>query len=227
MALWRRLLWGEGDGVNLTRQDEFSDVKENQRKLEALLSGKRFTQGKSISQLFASSVDGDPQSRFHEEEDAAKKSDLNRPAVLLAIALQTHAFPNVSVLDGGFPALIEQLLSTRGTLEPVVINHDEDKWREFLRSTGRSTGLERREKRNNIKTSASQLSFQRAPSEKELTDIERLEIALKVAERLQHKYMHAQLLEKIKTMNAPTVSTTAATLDSPVVDRTAVSILST
>lgn len=70
-------------------------------------------------------------------EKAAIADDLIRPAVRLALALQRHAFSNVCVLEGGFPALVEQLMTQRGFVEPIILNHDTEKWKKFLVSSGR------------------------------------------------------------------------------------------
>jgi hypothetical protein len=63
--------------------------------------------------------------------------DLVRPAVRLALALQRHAFANVCVLEGGFPTLVEQLMILTGSVEPIILNHDTEKWDKFLISSGR------------------------------------------------------------------------------------------
>jgi len=55
----------------------------------------------------------------------------------LAYSLHRQGFPYISVLEGGFPALIEQLQLLRGTVEPVILDHDADRWVAFLQSSGR------------------------------------------------------------------------------------------
>lgn len=203
VALWRRLLLGEGDGTShhgyLNRMDS-DDNRENLRRLEALLAGKRFsTDGRGISTLFTKSLNEDVQSSYFKEENAVRSADLNRPAVLLAIALQTHCFPNVCVLEGGFPALVDQLQSSRGTVEPVIINHDADKWREFVRTTGRLAENQQANSKNKKSVNAPPASLSPPPvPESEMTEFKRLEIALAVAERLQHRYMVEILKEKIR-----------------------------
>ena len=58
-----------------------------------------------------------------------------RPAVRLALALQKNFFPLICVLENGFPQLVEQLLSVNGTLEPVILQHDSEKWGKYLLSS--------------------------------------------------------------------------------------------
>ena len=55
----------------------------------------------------------------------------------LALALQRAGFPYVCVLDEGFPKFIEELTAIAGSLEPIVLNHDPNKWEKFLISSGR------------------------------------------------------------------------------------------
>ena len=78
----------------------------------------------------------DEESPFAKEEQAITAADQHRPAMILARALQAHSFNNVSVVEGGFPLVVEQLLQSRGTVEPVIINHDSEKWIQFLKNTG-------------------------------------------------------------------------------------------
>ena len=132
----------------------------------------------------------------------------------LAHALQRDGFPNVCVLDGGFPALVEQLLAWRGTVEPVIINHDPNKWRHFLQTTGRqlpSAGSSSKPKDKSLekeaKTSSSShhgsfLSTGAAPVDttrrrSQMTEVEIAQMAYKVAVRLGHKHMEVILLERI------------------------------
>jgi hypothetical protein len=128
--------------------------------------------------------------------------------VQLALALQTHSFPNVSVLDGGFPALIEQLVASRGTVEPVVINHDEDQWARFLRSTGRDYKTLEQSRRGSMNNTVNKNADSSAPYEKRRTvrDLSKLEVykyALKVADRLNHPFMRSIIAEKVDALDTP------------------------
>ena len=81
----------------------------------------------------------DLQSPFAVAEKAAIADDNVRAAVRLALILQNHSYPLVSVLDEGFPKLIEQLTITTGTLEPVILSHDNYLWEKFLLSMNRNS----------------------------------------------------------------------------------------
>jgi hypothetical protein len=198
IALWRRLLLGEGDssyGDFRNRYSDFDNPQENKRRLDALIASKRA----------AGMSDVDVK---HEEE--LVNAELRRPAVLLAIALQAHAFSNVSVLDGGFPALVDYLCTSRGTVEPIIINHEQEHWRTFLRNTGRSN--EGFKHTNNKKgsgklptvkdTSQQPLSSSQVTPKKvkDLTELEKLRLACSVAERLQHTVTHKLIVERIKVL---------------------------
>lgn len=193
IALWRRLLLGEGDGM----RDSGSS-----NELPAVSRG-------GVGQKGHSGWDQrrDAQSSFAAEEAEIAKIDLTRPAVQLALALQAHSFPNVSVLDGGFPALIEQLVASRGTVEPVVINHDEVKWARFLRATGRdfkSIETSQRSAAGSSNTVSKQAEnapiYEKRRTVKDLSRTQLYQYALTVAERLQHPYMKNIIAEKMEAM---------------------------
>ena len=117
VALWRRLLLGEGDGFAPKTIRYTSLIEEG------------------IASLKLGNLDFE--SPYQEIEKSAVSDDKARPAVQLAYSLQRHGFPFVSVLDGGFPSLVEQLVFLRGVVEPVVLEHDPVKWTQFLHSSGR------------------------------------------------------------------------------------------
>jgi hypothetical protein len=48
--------------------------------------------------------------------------------------------------SGGFPALIEQLQLLRGSVEPVILDHDPIRWADFLKSSGRDLSQKEKEK---------------------------------------------------------------------------------
>eukprot|EP01039_Chlorochromonas_danica_P008734 gene8733-9624_t len=201
VALWRRLLLGEGDGNasslgSFSRRYEFDDLRENKRRLEALLASSMT--GKK--ELEVQETVRDSQSKYFKAEAEVAHQDLNSPAMLLAIALQRNAFSNVSVLDGGFPALVNYLMESRGSVEPIIINHNSKKWEGFLKSTGRHNDLIQQKAR--LKTpkqlSGSDKLFPFDRKVEDLTDRERWELALQMAERLGHVYMKKQLEEKLR-----------------------------
>jgi hypothetical protein len=211
VALWRRLLLGEGDGMaaNFLNTVSFDDSQENIRRLEGLLSGKRFfSGGRSIEETFTGPVHEDEGSTYFQEEVATRQKDFNRAATILAITLQTHAYSNVSVLEGGFPALVEYLMSSRGTVEPIIINHDEKKWRQFLRSSGRLQDVPPKLKKTTMMTTSSSASSPRSPSRSnqvssdsgETDELKEIEVAISVASRLDHQHMLTILSDRLKQL---------------------------
>jgi len=99
VTLWRRLLLGEGDNSSSNYTS-------------SLLSSSSATNASARSN--SNMNRSDSSSRYHEDESAIAQYDMTRPAVQFALALQSNAFPNVCVLDGGFPALVEHLMLTKG-----------------------------------------------------------------------------------------------------------------
>jgi hypothetical protein len=238
--LLRRLLLGEGDGpkyANLMDRYEFTDLNANRKRLDALIAHSKNQQDKKDSDNrkdhkhggkggVASKNSGinnsdlkDNQSKYYKEEESILVSDLNSPAMLLAMVLQRNSFPHVCILDGGFPALIETLFSSKGKVEPIVVDHDSQKWSEFLRNTGRyrdksaqsqqseggfarlkkmiSKGDDHHHDENHYLNQNSEDMPLYMKKEKDLTDLERYQLALKSAERLDHSEMKGILMEKI------------------------------
>lgn len=137
LSLWRRLILGEGDGRD-TRTTAPSGVSGTGLGTSTgvgvgtgagYYSNTKEGIGYSPSQL---GVDIDSPYLAYEEE--ARRDDEMRPAVKLAVALRRAHFPYVSVLEGSLPALVRQLMSSRGSVEPVMINHDHDQWLHYLRN---------------------------------------------------------------------------------------------
>lgn len=199
IALWRRLLLGEGDG-NLSQfrgRYEFDDLRENKRRLEALIASS--TNGRKNVDLRPQQQDS--QSKHYTVEAEVAQADLNSPAMLLAIALQRNSFPFVSVLDGGFPALVAYLTERQGSVEPIIINHDPIKWESFLKSTGRSPDQATAKARFRAPTATVPKEGKAAGAGErtlaDITDIERWEMALAMADRLGHTHMKAQLAAKL------------------------------
>jgi hypothetical protein len=126
---------------------------------------------------------------------------------------------------GGFPALVEQLMASRGTVEPVILNHEPEKWRHFLRTTGRLSlnqnsipgsaqaagsssssgahggggggggGMNGGDGDDFPSTGRSPIDSSRRRSQ--MSDVEIAQLAYKVAVRLGHKNMEGILLDKI------------------------------
>lgn len=180
-ALWRRLLLGEGDGLS-TNLINYSQSP--------------------TANVSATNIPSDNNSPFKSAEAVAKNDDSTRHAVRLARELQKNGFPYVSVLDGGFPAIVGQLKAMRGKVEPVIINHDGERWDYFLKSSGRVNY------RPDFVTKSSKATFF-SPSSKKSNDysnnqhtsksmLSNLETALSVAKRLGHSYMADAIDKKIQ-----------------------------
>jgi hypothetical protein len=185
--LWKRLLLGEGDGTQSS---------------SPLVSSKTTNNIHSL----------DEDSPYAKDEQDIVVADEHRPAMILAKALQRHSFNNVSVVEGGFPLVVEQLLESRGTVEPFIINHDSEKWIKFLKNTGREYNtlaasmaarrLLRKQQDADINFKNSKVDPQdRNPQDaRRLSDLSLVEIhraALRAAERLGHKDMILILKAKI------------------------------
>ncbi len=116
----------------------------------------------------------------------------------------------MSILEGGFPSLVAALQSLRGSLEPVIIQHNPEAWEHFLRTTGCNVAELGAADANSKKTSSS-INLPSSPSKtredelarKKLVDmnaLERTKTALTVAESLNHEIMAAILRQKIDNL---------------------------
>lgn len=134
--------------------------------------------------------------------------------------LQKNGFPYVSLLDGGFPSLVEALFSLRGTVEPIIIQHNVEAWQYYLRVSGRgqvilplarpldpSSDEESMSDKKSNKGSCSgssvkALSFSERKTFpikriKDMDELERAKTAYRVALSLKHERMAAILKIKI------------------------------
>lgn len=122
----------------------------------------------------------------------------------------------MSVLDGGFPALVAQLYLSKGRVEPLIISHDHDKWANFLVVSGRNnvktdlqiaresvkrTGGESQGKQHvrNIENG----SIRRA---QDMSDLEVAQVALDVATRLGHGHMREILERRVTCLSQEKLS---------------------
>lgn len=186
ISLWRRLLLGEGDGF-------------------ASSSGNLIQYGKKINANPSKlTVNYDIESKFYTEEKLAAEDDAARPASKLARALQRANFPNVSVLEGGFPSLVQQLLFLRGSVEPLVINHNHETWETFLKNSGRDAYSTQSANKPRGKVSTAEYSDnkekQSLRSVQDCSDMEITEIAYLTAVRLGHHHMASVLEKKMKDL---------------------------
>jgi hypothetical protein len=107
------------------------------------------------------------------------------------------------VLDGGFPSLVTQLIQSRGGMEPVIINHEHEKWSNYLLVTGRMNAL-----KTDLQVSKDYLNSRpprpRAQAEKILSqqnvELDQARTALEVATRLGHNHMRKILEERIERL---------------------------
>ena len=127
-----------------------------------------------------------------------------RIGVKFAEELQKNGFPNVSLLEGGFPSLVDALNHLRGSLEPVIIQHNPDLWRYFLTATGRYKGIEKspiREKdRRAMNGSTPYQPTENSAAIKKVKDMsytEKTKLALSVAISLNHVHMSNILQKRI------------------------------
>jgi hypothetical protein len=175
IALWRRLLLGYGDGIA-----SGTNIIFNNKKVYNAYNRPR-----------------DKYSQFCQEEEQVITEDSFRPAVALVKLLQQASFSKVCILEGGYPSLVDYICSAKGSLEPLVIDHDEKKWAKYLQSSGRFKS----------KTSPQPLPVSSGgntpPSVKKvshLSELEILEIGYKYALEMQHETTAALLLSKINKL---------------------------
>jgi SH3-like domain-containing protein len=110
--------------------------------------------------------------------------------------------------------LVEQLQTSRGSVEPIIINHDTDKWREYLDISGKSKyQLDLQPGRSNTSLSSQKEKKKHLKSQRHnksnssvVTDIE---VALDVANRLGHTQMKQILEDKLKALRNLEVDATS------------------
>ena len=183
-SLWRRLLQGEGDGVgNASCLDSEYDI-----------SGR--INSHSVRDL---------DSQFLVHEDEARQENSRRPAFALAHTLQRNHFPYVCCLEGGLPALVEHLMASRGAVEPVLINHDQNIWLKFLQSHGYATSLPTPSTIASPwlkpQTSADPTTADPPQSVDTLTEGQAVSLAYTVSRRLGHEYMSRILYKKLNKLD--------------------------
>jgi hypothetical protein len=177
VALWRRLLLGEGDGV--TTRTLYGNRYDHQEDQESGIPPQ------------------DRDSPFWEYEEKAKENDRCRLSAQLVKALQKAHFPYVTALDGGLPVLVRYMMSSRGTVEPIIINHDHSKWLTYLHKNGLETENDLERKSNRFQDHNVNEEEMIAEKVEEMSKLEITLLAHKVAVRLGHTHMEAVLLERI------------------------------
>jgi len=191
VSLWRRLLLGEGDGFAAASPPAKQTVTSSTLSISPL-NNTNMAKGKKKS---------DAKSPYLDEETAAKADDEQRPAVKLARILQQDSFAKVSILEGGFPALVKQLNFTRGGVEPAIIGHDSAKWEAFLKATGRETDeASQRGLRKQAPATAAAAAYVATRRANDLSFAEKLSVALTVAQRSGHFTMAKAIENKIAAL---------------------------
>jgi hypothetical protein len=212
VALWRRLLLGEGDGyapgtINYGGDEAGGD-------------------GLDVSQRPMR----DYESPFAKLEEATLRDDTQRAGMRFCMELQRNGFPYVSLLEGGFPSLVEALFNLRGTVEPIIIQHNAEAWQYYLRCSGRVQEIPRKSagsvddnssdggsdgtKKSSGGKSATQFQFP-VKKLKDMNELERAKTAYKVAVSLNHDRMAAVLKIKIYGMSDGSSTTDIPVLKLP------------
>eukprot|EP00606_Chrysophyceae_sp_TOSAG23-5_P001141 GSChrysophyteH2.ASY1.ANO1.73.1 assembled CDS len=199
VALWRRLLLGEGDGFESTAPNH----KKGQ---DGTGAGTEGYASRGMADVESSTEEG---SNIRNLMASTVEDDSVRSAVRLAKALHAESFQKVSVLEGGYPALVS-CLRRKGKLEPIIINHSSADWESYLMSTGRTEEEEaklsikhqqqqrlQREKNALNETKIQQQGPRRAS---DLNNLQKLEYSMKAAERLGHKAFSAELQTRHKAL---------------------------
>ncbi len=188
VSLLRRLILGEGDGYMSQMNSIYSTIPGT------------FVEEKGVIR--------DIDSKHVDLENVVIQDDRVRPAVKLATALHKASFPNVCVLEGGFPKLVQTLLQTRGTVEPLIDNYRNEVWEKYLSVTGRTEYLPPRKEKpskrsSNISSSSSTTSTNNhsksdtSIDENSNTEVNVLLSALRISQKLGHRAMEAQLQDRL------------------------------
>lgn len=204
VSLWKRLLFGEGDGHDYSNLIRYS--------LNDVTRTTKFAWSQR-----------DRSSPFSEVEAEAVEQDQASPAVKLARLLQRDSFARVSVVQGGYPAIVEHLLLTRGTVEPLIDGYNEQKWVNFLHSSGRIKERTKEDIPCQDQNDASvsddgENENDEVSIKQQLEQVSQeswLELSLRVAERLGHSNVASAILSRLVHKGAdiaPQAGTENATL---------------
>ena len=222
VALWRRLLLGEGDGLDSTAPNHKKEQvgpsapgggcskastaqADKHRDIHVAGMQREGYASRGMADVEMSTEEG---SNIRDLTDMTVEDDSVRSAVRLAKALHAENFPKVSVLEGGYPALVS-CLRRKGKLEPVIINHSSADWETYLINTGLA---EEEEAKVSIKHQQLQrLQRGKAQNESEvdhtlprrasdLNNLLKLEYSMKAAERLGHRAFATELLIRHKEL---------------------------
>lgn len=212
LSLWRRLILGEGDGFST----QGNNVSYNNTASTSSIPffNNRLSTSSDINGHYNTT---DLDSHYEELESKVRDEEYMRPSIRLARELQKASFPHVSVLDGGFPGLVDYLNESRGTVEPTIINHDDIAWRQYVKSTGREnynlSSSAPLKSIKNIISSPSSLGGNSSSdhgnpdgnqikTRKNLSELEIFEMGLQMALKMGHQFTSTELAKKIKSLTS-------------------------
>jgi hypothetical protein len=202
VALWRRLLLGEGDGANGVHGNTAQYGSSKQQKQQRQRRSRRYF--------------SDSESPYAAAEMEAWRADEGRAAVSMACLLRDHGFPFVSVLAEGLPSLIAELVTHLGSVEPALVGHDHKQYVSYMRNQGHTQHIpeEWDEEWDEEETpndgahgneweskllSVTPKNIRPIEGAAELSPLEVTQLAYRMAVSLQHTHMEAVLLEKMNT----------------------------
>ena len=181
LALVKRLLFGEGDGVSSANVFYTSASGSNQQQ----------------QQQWSQRDRGGGSSQFSKSEAEAADDDASRPGVSLARLLQQHGYKYVSLGDGGVPGLVDQLLAAHGSVNGYLTEFNETKWHKW-----RSSAAGQIIKAKKVGEDADENGGEEAATTQDqsvrqqlaaMTDASKEELAIAVASRLGHNSMLFEL----------------------------------
>lgn len=204
-ALWKRLLLGHGDGLGTEsiQYGTYSNRNNNTNNNHSSTNNnnKHFFKYQPI----------DNESPFREVEKTAMSEDNTRVGIKLASILQSHQFPYVMILDGGYPALISQIFHSRGMTESLIINYDEEKWLNYLVTINKKENFQtdlqyaknyllKIKQLENNNNNNNRIHTNNKNQNVHESELEQARIALNVAIRLGHTHMREILELKIQKL---------------------------
>jgi hypothetical protein len=193
--LWRRLLLGEGDGDagaqrNVAGKKGYARDKHLDAHLKEMQATGRVSRGVDD----VSTQDGGGED-VRELTASTAAEDALKPSVHFAQILLSETFKYVSVLEGGYPALVQRLMQQKGRLEPLVINHDTARWADYVHRTGptsekTSSFAAKHEKGSKHDHDTEYIRLKKAS---DMTEIDKLVYAMRFAKRAKHDTAFAEM----------------------------------
>jgi len=198
IALWRRLLLGEGDGdAGAQRNGAGKKGYARDKHLDAHLKEMQATGRVSRGVDDVSTQDGSGEDVRELTASTAAENAL-KPSVHFAQILLSETFKYVSVLEGGYPALVQRLMQQKGRLEPLVINHDTARWADYVHRTGSTSEGQRTSSSSSSSSFAAKhinekgnkhdhdTEYVRLKKASDMTEIDKLVYAMRFAKRAKH-----------------------------------------